>query len=467
MKWNFSILIIMISTAVIFGQGNYNQENFGNRSLLLSGNVTGSVEDLGLTYYNPARIALVENPVFSINAKGYQISIFNITNAFGNDKKLTDNKFEGVPSMVAGTFKIKKLENHHFAYSFLSKQRSQAEIGYSIELSSDDLLDEIDGIESIVQDVDIRNKETDEWFGVTWGKQIKDNFSIGISGFVSIYNNKGSSDLKYAILDEFQDVSQYTNEISFGQRSYGMFWKIGLAWKLPKIELGLNVDLPYWEVISSGRFKFQEQLSGLGNGNDIFTYGKFNDIKATRKEAMAISVGAGIPFGNKNTIHLKLDWHNKIKEYDRLVIPVIDGGTEESRSFIFKEEFNSVFNFGFGLEFYLNPKYSLFASFVTDFSPVEANANIFDLTGDEGQDINLSADYYHLGFGVDMKLNWAKLILGTTFSTGSSEFDQAIDVPDPKINLGNNDDNTKLSISRWRFIVGLEIPIFNYKLEIK
>jgi len=467
MKWSFSILLIFISTAVLFSQGNYNQENFGNRSLLLSGNVTGSVEDLGLTYYNPARIALVENPVFSINAKGYQLSIFNITNAFGNDKKLTDNKFEGVPSMVAGTFKIKKFENHHFAYSFISKQRSQTDIGYSIELSAADQLDEFDGIESIIQDVDIRNKETDEWFGVTWGKEIKDNFSVGVSGFVSIYNNKGSSDLKYAILDEFQDVSIYNNEIFFGQRSYGMFWKIGLAWKLPKIELGLNFDLPYWEVFSSGRFKYQEQLSGLGNGNDIFTYGNFNDIKATRKEAMAISFGAGIPFGDNNTIHLKVDWHNKINKYDRLVIPVIDGGTEEPRSFIFKEELNAVINFGFGLEFYLNPKYSLFASFVTDFSPVESNANIFDLTSEESKDVNLNTDFFHLGFGVDMKLNWAKLILGTTFSTGSSEFNQAVDVPDPEINPRKNDNNTKLSISRWRFIVGLEIPIFNYKLEIK
>jgi len=467
MKWNFSVLIIMISTAVIFGQGNYNQENFGNRSLLLSGNVTGSVDDLGLTYYNPARISLVENPVFSINAKGYQLGFFNIQNAFGNDQKLSDNKFEGVPSMVAGTFKIKKLENHHFAYSFLSKQRSQVEIGYSKELLIHDKIGEIDGIENIVQDVDIKKKETDEWFGVTWGKEIKNNFSVGVSGFVSIYNYKGSSDLKYAILDDFQDVTLYNNEVSFGQRSYGMFWKIGLAWKLPKFELGLNFDLPYWEVFSSGRFKYQEQLSGLGNGNDIFTYGKFNDIKATRKEAMAISFGAGIPFGENNTIHLKVDWHNKINEYDRLVIPVIDGGTEESRSFIFKEELNAVINFGLGVEFYLNPKYSLFASFVTDFSPVETNANIFDLTSKESEDINLNTGYFHLGFGVDMKLNWAKLILGTTFSTGSSEFNQAIDVPNPNININRNDDNTKITISRWRFIVGLEIPIFNYKLEIK
>ena len=45
-------------------QTNYKYENFGNRSILLNGNVTGSVDDLGATYYNPARLALVEDPVF-------------------------------------------------------------------------------------------------------------------------------------------------------------------------------------------------------------------------------------------------------------------------------------------------------------------------------------------------------------------------------------------------------------------
>ena len=97
-------LILFLLPFLCFGQGYYNSENFGNRSLLLSGNVTGSVDDLGLTYYNPARIALLESPTFSISAKAYQVSSLSLKNVFGRDNELSDSKFEGVPSLLAGTF---------------------------------------------------------------------------------------------------------------------------------------------------------------------------------------------------------------------------------------------------------------------------------------------------------------------------------------------------------------------------
>jgi len=60
---------------------------------LLSGNVTGSVEDLGLVYFNPARIALVEKPAFTINAKVYQFSSVNLKNVFGSNDKVGDSNF--------------------------------------------------------------------------------------------------------------------------------------------------------------------------------------------------------------------------------------------------------------------------------------------------------------------------------------------------------------------------------------
>jgi len=41
------ILISFFNSQWLASQGFYNQENFGNQSILLSGNVTGSVDDLG------------------------------------------------------------------------------------------------------------------------------------------------------------------------------------------------------------------------------------------------------------------------------------------------------------------------------------------------------------------------------------------------------------------------------------
>jgi hypothetical protein len=46
--------------------------------------------------------------------------------------------------------------------------------------------------------LNLENKETDEWFGVTWGTKLKYNLSIGISAFASIYNYKNKYDLRYS-----------------------------------------------------------------------------------------------------------------------------------------------------------------------------------------------------------------------------------------------------------------------------
>jgi long-subunit fatty acid transport protein len=296
--------------------------------------------------------------------------------------------------------------------------------------------------------------------------KVRDNFSVGVSAFVSVYNFKGNYDLRLASLDEAENVNFYDNIVRFGQSSYGMFWKVGLAWKLRNFDLGLNIDLPYLEVIKSGKFGYGEFLSGYGGGDDIYILSDFNDLESKRKEPLAISFGAGIPW-KKNTIHLKVDWHGAISEYDRLVIPSFESGTGQINEFRFKEELKSVINFGLGLEFYLNEKLNLFASFSTDFSPIETNANIFDLVGNPDRDINIEADYMHYGLGLDFKLKRVNITVGTTYSTAKDTFDSSIDFPTPGEPPVLNEDPSEIQVTRWRFIVGLEFPIFGFDVNLK
>ena len=459
-------LILFLLPVLCLGQGYYNSENFGNRSLLLSGNVTGSVKDLGFTYYNPARIALIESPTFSINAKAYQVSTLSLKNVFGRDSKLSDSRFEGVPSLLAGTFNIAKWENHHFAYAFLSKQRSRVNIDARRVIDEEDLIDEIEGAQEFLSNLNLDNTETDEWFGATWGTKIRENFSIGVSTFVSVYNFKGKYDLRLAELDQDDNVSFYNNVVKYGQTSYGIFWKVGFAWKLKGMDIGLNVDLPYLEVIQSGKFNYAEILAS-NDGSDVFDYGESEDINTKRKEPIGASIGAGIPW-KKNTLHLKVDWHGAVSEYDRLVIPPFETGNGETDEFKFKEELKSVINFGLGAEFYLSERVDLFASFSTDFSPVVTSANIFDLVGDPDSDINLKGDYMHYGLGIDLKFTKARITIGSTYSTASGDFDRPVEFPDPEGNAPpQNEDPSQFVVTRWRFIVGLEFPIFGYDVNFK
>ncbi len=459
-------LFLFILPILCFGQGYYNAENFGNRSLLLSGNVTGSVEDLGLTYYNPARIALIESPTFAINAKAYQVSTLSLKNIFGTDSKLSDSKFEGVPSLVAGTFNIDKWENHHFAYAFLSKERSRVNINARRQGTDGKIAEEIEGLADSSSQFVLDNTTSDEWFGLTWGMKLRDNFSIGVSSFVSVYNYRGKYDLRLGVVNEDDEVSLYNNTVNFGQTSYGMFWKVGLAWKLKNFDFGLNLDLPYLEVVKSGKFNYTEILAA-NVGSDIFDYVEPSSVEANRKEPIAVSIGAGIPW-KRNTIHLKADWHGAVSEYDRLVIPPFDTGNGETDEFIFKEELKSVINFGVGADFYLSERVDLFASFSTDFSPLVTSATIFDFVNDSDSDINLIADYMHYGLGIDLKFTKAQVTIGSTYSVASGDFERPIDFPDPEDGeFPDNDELSQFEVTRWRFIVGLEFPIFGYDVNFK
>jgi len=458
------LFVCCLVSSSIKAQGYYNDENFGNRSILLSGNVTGSVDDLGLTYYNPARLAIIEEPNFTISARAYQMGSIKIENVFGRNNKLNQSKFGGLPSLAAATFKVGKSEKHKFAYAVLSRKQSNISLGFAREIDAA-IVEEFDNVDRFIAELNLSEDESDEWFGFSWATKLKENLSVGVSTFVSVYDFSGSYKLDYSRLDTTTDVAAYNNEIRYGQKSYGIFWKVGLAWQVSKFDLGLNIDLPYLEVLGDGNLGYKEILSGIGDGNDVFKFDGWDDLESKRRAPIGVAFGAGFPLG-KNKIHLKVDWHGGLKEYNRLVIPVIDD-SGEVLSFSFKEELRPVINFGLGAEFYLGEKVGLYMSAGTDFSPVVSDANIFDLITKENQDTNFDADYYHFGSGVQLKLSWAQLVLGATYTTASATFDRVIQFPDPDIEIPNNDDPARVTLNRWRFILGLEIPIFGKKIEIK
>jgi len=466
MKKTLLMLLLIISNcSIILSQDNYRLENFGNRSILLSGNVTGSVEDLGLTYYNPGRLALLDDPTFSINAKAYEFNQITLKNAVDVKDKLSSSRFNGVPSMIAGTFKIKSLEDHYFAYSAITKVRSNISLNYLTDLVSGDILGGIEGDEDYVAKVNLNDGLKDEWFGLTWSKAFSEKFSIGVTTFVSIYNHKGSNILDNNISHSEDEVVSYKREVYFEQSSYGMFWKIGLAWIYPKVEFGVNITPAYIDFYSIGKLRYGEFLAGGGSGSDRFTYTNLKDLNAKRKVPFGIDIGAGIPI-RRSKLHLNLDWHNKLSSYDRIIIPEIESVTEDPLQLEFVEERKSVFNFGLGAEVYISPKMDGYLSFSSDYSSALNNSNIFDVGDREDKELNLKLDYYHFGFGINLKLSWSDMILGSTYSFGNSTFDKPDGgVPENGIDINNNPESASILLTRWRFIVGIEIPILSQKLK--
>ncbi len=437
-------------------KGNYRYNNFGNRTILLAGNVTGSVEDFGLAYYNPARLTEVENNGFAFNAKAYEYSTYQLRDAIDENTAAKDSRFNTIPSMVAGTF---SLFNTRFAYSVFTKYATNTTLRYNTEILEKNIVESISGSENFAVDFSVNSVLREQLVGLTWATPVTENLSLGISLFGSVYRNSGFRNLEYTIQAQDGGVAYYQIRPGFTQDSYGLLVKIGASYRLKKLELGLNVNLPYLEVNQNARVDFQNTIAGIGADTDqLFNY-KLRGLEADRKEPLGISIGAGVSLG-RNKLHLNIDFVKGLSSYQRIAIPDIDIGQDGLTPIAFDESRKDVFNFGLGAEIYISDRISLYGGFSTDYNAITTATNILEITGSSEDNAELNNDFIHTGFGTELKLKWARLILGATFTKNTSNFSSFFDFENDDIDLSDSRISV-FSFTRWQFIAGLDIPFLN------
>ena len=454
------ILFNFCLTTVTAQYGNYRFNNFGNRSILLAGNVTGSVSDIGLAYYNPSFLADNENVGISLNAKAYQLVNFKLNNVLDEDSSISSSNFNGTGTMAGGIF---NLFGTKFAYSYLTKSNNSYNLNYNSNYLNDEIQtlfpNAIDHNAKIGLNFDLR----DDWTGLTWAYKINDKLSLGISGFASIFSDKGRSDLSHVVESTDDEVAYYNNIINYRQKSYGVFIKIGANYKFESFDLGLNMNLPYLSIYNEGSFSYTEVVSGVSPEFNKYIDQVFRKLDASRKVPMGISIGAGIPMNNAK-IHLNFDYVSALGGYDRIEIPDIDTGDEELTPVNFYEERKAVFNFGIGAEYLISEKLKAYGGFSTDFNALNKSASIFDLSAKNNKNLDLGADFYHLSMGVNLKLSWVSLVMGITYTEANSSFLNPYRISADGFEF-ENDLNSELLISRWQFVVGIDIPFLETKVK--
>ena len=452
----------MISSQTHCQEGNYRYESFGNQSLLLNGNVTGSAEDLGLTYYNPARLAFIEEPAIVLAGKAYQLINYDLEDVLGSEIDLSESNFNGVPSIFSGTFKLKKLPNHQFAYSFISRYRSNIELSYNSGVEEGLVIGNLTEISQSFTEIQFKNRLRDEWYGVSWAHKLNDKLSVGASLFGSIYELNGRGDILISGESDTGEVVSYVSRPSFKQKTYGMIVKLGAAYQLDRLSLGLNITTPFISFKNKADVDSEEFLSGISPEEDYFRVIDLNDLDSKRRTATSIAFGAGYPIG-KSKLHMSVDWTAGISSYDRIELPEIPDDIRLDQT-TFTEELKSVFNFGAGADIFISPSIRLLASFSSDYSATVTSPDLFDVVNQSDENVNLFGDFWHFGFGPDLTFKWGKITLGTTYSRSSVKLDDAPDIPDDgepePISI-----TSAVGFERWRFIIGLEIPLISEKVK--
>ena len=452
---------ILINTFQVYAQdSHYWTEQFGNKSMLLSGTVNASVADLGLVFYNPGRLTQIENPAFVISAKVYELKNYRVTNGLGEGRDLKNNVFGGAPSLVAGTFKLPFLKNHQFAYSFLTRYRENLDLTSRANLDSNGLPPD-SKYESISAKISSKNSTSEEWYGLTWSHQLTNSLSIGVSTFAFQRNKNQSLELQLQGLELDESVGIFYNNRRINYERYGLLWKIGIAKTLPKMNLGLTITTTNIGLYGKGLTDYEVYLTGVDSlkgeiTGDLYVENYQRELPVKYQTPWSVSFGVAFPM-EKSTLHITTEWFSSIAKYTVVEAnPFISQHPIDTIKFRLTDAHKSIFNFGSGYEHRFSDRVEVYASFAADFSSATNDSGYLHDFEDEITQSNFKSNVFHLGGGISLKYPWAELTLGATHAFAHQEIGKPLDLG--KNHVFESDENSTLYYGKWRFIVGFSFP---------
>ena len=458
------VFLVAGSTHLFAQDAHYWSEQFGNKSMLLGGTVNASVEDLGLVFYNPGRLAQIENPAFVISARVYEYVKIHVKDGIGEGQDLQKSSFGGGPNLVAGTFKLPFLKNHRFAYSFLTRHQYNS----NFDVRSEPVEDQnVGGAEYSDLSAKLRsnNRLQEEWYGLTWSYAPSQKWSFGLSMFG--FQNKSNRGLEIQLQGLRKDMGvsmvNYNRELGFDV--FGLVWKAGLAVQLEKINLGLTITTPKLNIRGNGSSVYEDFISGVDSlrgepVDDVYIENFQNNLDANIKGPWSIGMGIGFKLGKTN-VHVSAEWFDKIGKYTMMEAEPFEGQQPQDTIQIrLVDQLRSVFNYGIGIEHKFNEKINAYASIAADYSAVDSDAGFLYEFDDE--DIRYSVfdgDIFHFGGGIALNLKWAELTVGATFGAADREITRPLNLGEDVI--FDPTETATLEYSRWRFLVGFSFPFAN------
>ncbi len=469
-----AIILCGLPTILFSQNGHFWTQQYGTRSMLLSGSVIGGVEDLGAVYYNPARLGLIENPAFLISADVYQWNTLKMENALGDNNSLSSSEFDGVPSLAAGTFKVGFMPKDHFAYAVLSRQRNDLSFNYREQIEGD-VIEAWPGEEIFEGEINLVAKAKEEWFGGSWSRPLNNRFSLGMSGFFTINNQKKGNTIRLRALEDNGNVATYTYSRDYSLKSYGLIFKLAAAYQAKNLDLGLTITTPSLQLRGNANYNYQYYFSGIEGVSsmpDSYANSYQNGLDLTHKSPLSIGVGSTFHLG-KSSIHFSAEYFHKIPEYTvfQAADHTMQSNPDSIISFLVVDEFQSIINAGLGLEWFFSEKVSAYASACTDLSAVKGSPTAFTENKPKTNNSTIAADNYNYGGGVVLTFKGADITLGATHTGSKSDFARPISFPDD----GSGDDSEifdpektgTLKWSRWTFVFSFSVPFLKEYAEEK
>jgi len=459
------LLLVLPFFATLAQDAHYWTEQYGTRSMLLSNSIIGSVEDLGAVFYNPARLSVIEENAFMVSGKVYQLSSYSFeTDGGNNNTPKRKSEFGGAPSLLAGTFGIKGLEKHSFAYSLLGRRNMDLNLNEGSSLFGD-VLPNIPGEEYLSGDAVVAKAFNEEWLGLSWSYTLNPQWSIGLSTYGTIRKQNVIDEANIQAYMANNDVEVYSSKNRYDYTHLGLLWKLGLAWEKEAWSLGLTMTTPTVSLMGDGSFHYEKVYTGITDGKPIYEHNTQSEIDMTYKTPFSVGGGVGYQF-KKGSIHASAEYFHSVSPYTLMKGQAYLGqSTGKDRQSFLLDELQSVMNFGIGYHFVLSDAINGYLSYSTDFSAaVGSNESTLDFRS-KTYASTFTSDINHFGGGIVLKFKRADITLGTSLAQTNYSVERPMYFPDEtnvnRADLQSRNVTTDVRWNRWNFIVGISIPFLD------
>ena len=395
------MLIALLCSIQLTAQNQlYTTELFGIDGAMMGGAVTSGVDDVSMTFYNPAAIHKV-SPQVSISLVQPALRTFGFNEFWSsNDSSSTNIDLRLKPTLISFKLKLKKLD---LAFLKISKSELTDEFSTQQEFINDNLL--------TTQYFDYEYSGRDNWFGVGTNFKLNPNLYLGVSEFVSIARFTYNNTILLEELDVNQNnrLSRYFNSTFDGTyRNMSFITKLGLLLDTDKHDLGITITTPaYLRTFKSGEL-FSANISTIDNNTNVDQIID-NDISPIIKTPWEFNLGYSLALNTTQKIWLNTSYHTRIAEYD-----MVRNASPTDANISWKNGSKAVFNFALAYSHLVNPKFELSGGFRTN------NFAYENKLSPTGAVRNTILDGNHIHFVVGSKIiiyNKNTILLGIDYGT--------------------------------------------------
>jgi len=444
---NLLLLSVLLAACQLGAQDqNYWTQQAGTRSHLLGGAVVGGVDDTSAGYYNPARLAWIDNPSLSVSATVYQVDRYFIRDGAGKERDLDALNWRVVPSLVSGIHLFDFAPGHAFGHTIMARHYYTNSVSARRE-ANENVIGDVrspgneDYTAQITYDADLQ----EYWMGLSWAWAITDYLSFGATTFGGLRIQKILANIDARAVwfnGTAFEAASVNNQTYVSYVDLRTFWKIGLALDLGDFKAGITTTTQSIHLWGEGTVSRDLDILNIDPDNDgVGASLVLNDRQDSRptefRSPWSFAAGAEYTVSATGTrICASVEWFLPVGAWT-VIRPesgaffqgatTLAGGSNDFLKVRYTS--NGVFNVAVGVSQkfgdWIIGEWSGHWGFYTDFSSnVSKQDSAIHLGSTEW-------DLYHGMTGITIRTEKSEFGIGVHFTIGSDSVEQNINLDNP------------------------------------